>query len=108
MLPGGSSKFYQPYQIDASIKFDWNPGKETYTGPAPYGYDSATQPHAPFYLMEYKFDEADLTPTSGDRKKPGNCTIQKGSTVKISLQSTTQNRGSEVLAALPTVYEECN
>ena len=93
VLPGGSSKFYQPYQIDASIKFDWNPGKETYTGPAPYGYDSATQPHAPFYLMEYKFDEADLTPTSGDRKKPGNCTIQKGSTVKISLQSTTQNRG---------------
>ena len=41
VLPGGSSKFYQPYQIDASIKFDWNPGKETYTGPAPYGYDSA-------------------------------------------------------------------
>ena len=66
VLPGGSSQFYQPYQIDASIKFDWNPGKETYTGPAPYGYDSATQPHAPFYLMEYKFDEADLTPTSGD------------------------------------------
>ena len=95
VLPGGSSKFYQPYQIDASIKFDWNPGKETYTGPAPYGYDSATQPHAPFYLMEYKFDEADLTPTSGDRKKPGNCTIQKGSTVKISLQSTTQNRGDQ-------------
>ncbi len=26
VLPGGSSKFYQPYQIDASIKFDWNPG----------------------------------------------------------------------------------
>ena len=95
VLPDGSSKFYQPYQIDASIKFDWNPGKETYTGPAPYGYDSATQPHAPFYLMEYKFDEADLTPTSGDRKKPGNCTIQKGSTVKISLQSTTQNRGDQ-------------
>ena len=95
VLPGGSSKFYQPYQIDASIKFDWNPGKETYTGPAPYGYDSATQPHAPFYLMEYKFDEADLTPTSGDRKNPGNCTIQKGSTVKISLQSTTQNRGDQ-------------
>ena len=95
VLPGGSSKFYQPYQIDASIKFDWNPGKETYTGPAPYGYDSATQPHAPFYLMEYKFDEADLTPTSGDRKKPGNCTIQKGSPVKISLQSTTQNRGNQ-------------
>ena len=94
VLPSGSSPFYQPYQIDASIKFDWNPGKETYTGPAPYGYDSATQPHAPFYLTEYKLDGTALT-LSGDKKRTENCTINKGSTVSISLQSTTQNRGDQ-------------
>ena len=94
VLPGGSSKFYQPYQIDASIKFDWNPGKETYTGPAPYGYDSATQPHAPFYLTEYKLNGTSLE-LSRDKTKALNCTIQKSETVNISLQSTTQNRGDQ-------------
>ena len=94
VLPGGSSKFYQPYQIDASIKFDWNPGKETYTGPAPYGYDSATQPHAPFYLTEYMFNGTSLE-LSSDKTRALNCTINKGETVNISLQSTTQNRGNQ-------------
>ncbi len=85
------------------------PAIETYTGPAPYGYDSATQPYAPFYLMEYKFDEADLTPTSGDRKKRWNCTINKGQYGQnLPAVYHAKQRESEVLAALPTVYEECN
>ena len=37
VLPGGSDPFYQPYQIDASIKFNWSTDVDTYTGPAPYG-----------------------------------------------------------------------
>ena len=38
VLPNSSLKFYQPYQIDASIKFVWDTSVETYTGPAPYGW----------------------------------------------------------------------
>ena len=91
VLPSGSTKkFYQPYQIDASIKFDWSTDVAAYTGPAPYG-NSATRPYAPFYLTEYKLDGTALT-LSGDRKRTADCTINKGSTVSISLQSTTQNR----------------
>lgn len=33
--------------------------------------------------------------TQHNRTKPLNCTINKGSTVSISLQSTTQNRGDQ-------------
>ena len=93
VLPSGSSPFYQPYQIDASIKFDWSTDVAAYTGPAPYGnYNSTTpQPYAPFYLTEYKLDGTALT-LSGDSKRTEDCTINKGSTVSISLQSTTQNR----------------
>ena len=94
VLPSGSSPFYQPYQIDASIKFDWDTSKETYTGNAPYGDDSDTQPHAPFYLTEYKFNGTSLE-LRGDRTRALNCTINKGETVNISLQSTTQNRGDQ-------------
>ena len=94
VLPSGSSKLYQPYQIDASIKFDWNKGKDPYTGNAPYGYNSATQPHAPFYLTEYKFNGTALN-LSNDRTKALGCTINNGETVGISLQSTTQNRGDQ-------------
>ena len=92
VLPS-SSPFYQPYQIDASIKFDWSTDVAAYTGPAPYGnYNSTTpQPYAPFYLTEYKLDGTALT-LSGDSKRTEDCTINKGSTVSISLQSTTQNR----------------
>ena len=92
VLPSGSP-FYQPYQIDASIKFDWSTDVAAYTGPAPYGnYNSTTpQPYAPFYLTEYKLDGTALT-LSGDSKRTEDCTINKGSTVSISLQSTTQNR----------------
>ena len=89
-----SSKFYQSYQIDASIEFDWSRDIAAYTGPAPYGYNKTTQPYAPFYLTEYKLDGTALT-LSGDRKRTENCTINKGSTVSISLQSTTQNRGNQ-------------
>ncbi len=93
VLPSGSSPFYQPYQIDASIKFDWSTDVAAYTGPAPYGnYNSTTpQPYAPFYLTEYKLDGTALT-LSGDSKRTEDCTINKGDTVSISLQSTTQNR----------------
>lgn len=93
VLPSGSAPFYQPYQIDASIKFDWSTNVEAYTGSAPYGnYNSITpQPYAPFYLTEYKLDGTALT-LSSDRKRTADCTINKGSTVSISLQSTTQNR----------------
>lgn len=93
VLPDGSSPFYQPYQIDASIKFDWSTDVAAYTGPAPYGnYNSTTpRPYAPFYLTEYKLDGTALT-LSGDSKRTEDCTINKGSTVSISLQSTTQNR----------------
>ena len=90
VLPGGSDPFYQPYQIDASIEFDWSTSVAAYTGDAPYGWYK-DQPYAPFYLTEYKFNEESLG-LSGNRIKALNCTINKGSTVIISLQSTTQNR----------------
>ena len=91
--PSGSSPFYQPYQIDASIKFSWDTDVEAYTGPAPYG-NSATRPYAPFCLTEYKFNGTPLK-ISGGGKKPEDCTINKGETINISLQSTTQNRGDQ-------------
>ena len=94
VLPDGSSKFYQPYQIDASIKFDWDTSATSYTGNPPYGYNSTTQPHAPFYLTEYKLNGTSLE-LSRDKTKALNCTIQKSETVNISLQSTTQNRGDQ-------------
>ena len=94
VLSGDSSPFYQPYQIDASIKFDWTTSVEAYTGPAPYGYNSTTRPYAPFYLTEYKFNGTSLG-ISGGETKPPDCTINKGDTVSISLQSTTQNRGAQ-------------
>ena len=94
VLPGGSSPFYQPYQIDASIKFDWSTDVAAYAGPAPYGYNSTTQHYAPFYLTEYKLDGTALN-LSGDRTKALDCTINKGSTVSISLQSNTQNRRAQ-------------
>ncbi|ALP95248.1 S-layer homology domain-containing protein [Intestinimonas butyriciproducens] len=96
VFPGGSTKFYQSYQIDANIEFDWSTNVEAYTGSAPYGnYISANPiPYAPFCLTEYKLDETSLTPTAGG-KKTADCTINKGSTVSISLQSTTENRENQ-------------
>ena len=93
VLPSGSLKFYQPYQIDASIEFNWSTNKATYTGDAPYGWYQ-NQPYAPFYLTEYKFNEESLG-LSNNRTKALNCTINKDSTVSISLQSTTQNRENQ-------------
>ena len=96
VLPGGSDPFYQPYQIDASIKFDWKATVEEYTGSAPYGYYNSTnpRPYALFCLTEYKLDGTALTPVAGE-KKTENCTIKNGSTVSIFLQSTTKNRVDE-------------
>ena len=94
VLPSDSDPFYQPYQIDASIEFDWSTDVETYNGFAPYGYNSDTQPHAPFYLTEYMFNGTSLE-LSSDKTRALNCTINKGETVNISLQSTTQNRGNQ-------------
>ena len=94
VLPVDSDPFYQPYKIDASIEFDWSTDVETYNGFAPYGYNSDTQPHAPFYLTEYMFNGTSLE-LSGDKTRALNCTINNGSTVSISLQSTTQNRGKQ-------------
>ena len=93
VLPVGSDPFYQPYQIDASIEFNWSTEKAAYTGDAPYGWYK-NQPFAPFYLTEYKFNEESLG-LSNNRTKALNCTINKGETVNISLQSTTQNRGDQ-------------
>ena len=93
VLPAGSDPFYQPYQIDASIEFNWSTEKAAYTGDAPYGWYK-DQPYAPFYLTEYKFNEESLK-LSNNRTKALNCTINKGETVSISLQSTTQNRGNQ-------------
>ena len=93
VLPAGSDPFYQPYQIDASIEFNWSTEKAAYTGDAPYGWYKG-QPYAPFYLTEYKFNGKSLE-LSNNRTKALNCTINKGSTVSISLQSTTQNRGDQ-------------
>jgi len=90
VLPVGSDPFYQPYQIDASIEFNWSTSVAAYTGPAPYGWYK-NQPFAPFYLTEYKFNGTSLE-LSGDRTRALGCTINKGETVNISLQSTTQNR----------------
>ena len=97
VLPAGSDPFYQPYQIDASIEFSWSRDDiAAYTGPAPYGYYNSKnpRPYAPFCLTEYTLDETSLTPTA-DGKKTADCTINKGSTVRISLQSTTKNRGDQ-------------
>ena len=94
VLPVDSDPFYQPYKIDASIEFDWSTDVETYNGFAPYGYNSDTQPHAPFYLTEYMFNGTSLE-LSGDKTRARDCTINKGETVNISLQSTTQNRGDQ-------------
>ena len=94
VLPVDSDPFYQPYKIDASIEFDWSTDVETYNGFAPYGYNSDTQPHAPFYLTEYMFNGTSLE-LSGDKTRALNCTINKGDTVNMSLQSTTQNRGKQ-------------
>lgn len=94
VLPVDSDPFYQPYKIDANIEFDWSTDVETYNGFAPYGYNSDTQPHAPFYLTEYMFNGTSLE-LSGDKTRALNCTINKGETVNISLQSTTQNRGKQ-------------
>ena len=93
VLPVGSDPFYQPYQIDASIEFDWSRDIAAYIGPAPYGWYK-NQPFAPFYLTEYKLNGSTLA-LSGDRKRTEDCTINKGETVNISLQSTTQNRGDQ-------------
>lgn len=93
VLPDGSDPFYQPYQIDASIEFNWSTEKAAYTGDAPYGWYK-DQPYAPFYLTEYKFNGSTLE-LSKNRTKALNCTINKGETVSISLQSTTQNRGDQ-------------
>ena len=95
--PDSSTKFYQPYQIDASIKFNWSRDDiDAYNGPAPYGKNNSRNPqvYAPFYLTEYKLGETSLN-LSGDRKRTEDCTINKGSTVSISLQSTSQNRGDQ-------------
>ena len=95
--PDSSTKFYQSYQIDASIEFSWSRDDiAAYTGPAPYGYYNSKnpRPYAPFCLTEYTLDETSLTPTA-DGKKTADCTINKGSTVRISLQSTTKNRGDQ-------------
>ena len=93
VLPAGSDPFYQPYQIDASIEFNWSTEKAAYTGDAPYGWYK-DQPYAPFYLTEYEFNGSTLE-LSKNRTKALNCTINKGETVNISLQSTTQNRGNQ-------------
>ena len=96
VLPADSDPFYQPYQIDASIEFDWSTNVEAYTGPAPYGNPNSRTPqvYAPFCLTEYKFNGKSLG-ISGGETKPPDCTINKGDTVSISLQSTTQNRGDQ-------------
>ena len=93
VLPVGSDPFYQPYQIDASIEFDWSTSLAAYTGNAPWGWYK-DQPYAPFHLTEYKFNGS-LLELSGDRTRALGCTINKGETVNISLQSTTQNRGDQ-------------
>ena len=80
VLPVDSDPFYQPYKIDASIEFDWSTDVETYNGFAPYGYNSDTQPHAPFYLTEYMFNGTSLE-LSSDKTRALNCTINKGETV---------------------------
>ena len=96
VLPSGSTKkFYQPYQIDASIKFDWTASVASYTGSAPYGYKSTTRPYAPFYLTEYTFNKPPALGIIGGGTRTENCTINNGDTVNISLQSTTQNRENQ-------------
>ena len=65
----------------------------SYTGSAPYSYGT-TRPYAPFYLTEYNLNGTALEP-SNNRTRTQSCTIDKGSTVNISLQSTTQNRGDQ-------------
>lgn len=87
-----STKFYQPYQINASIEFNWTASEEAYTGPAPYGN---ARDCAPFYLTEYKFNETSLQQFSNNNTRALGCTINNGNTVNISLQSTTQNRAGQ-------------
>ena len=96
VLPDSSTKFYQSYQIDARIELDWSRDIAAYTGPAPYGNPNSRTPqvYAPFYLTEYKLNGTALT-LSGGETRPPDCTINKGSTVSISLQSTTKNRENQ-------------
>ena len=90
VLPVGSDPFYQPYQIDASIEFNWSTSVAAYTGPAPYGWYK-NQPFAPFYLTEYKFNGTSLE-LSGDRTRARavRSTRAKRSTSPCSLPRKTE------------------
>ena len=90
VLPVGSSPFYQPYQIDASIEFKWSTEKAAYAGDAPYGWYK-NQPFAPFYLTEYKFNGTSLE-LSGDRTRARavRSTRAKRSTSPCSLPRKTE------------------
>ncbi len=97
VLPVGSDPFYQPYQIDASIEFDWSTDAAAYTGPAPYGwYNSIT----PATICPVLSDGVQARWNSSDaqrrqKEKRRNVRLTRASTVSISLQSTTQNRGDQ-------------
>ena len=91
VLPAGSDPFYQPYQIDASIEFNWSTGKAAYTGDAPYGWYQ-NQPYAPFYLTEYKFNKKSLG-LSSDKTRALNCTINKGETDRKSTRLNSSHCG---------------
>ncbi len=107
VLPAGSDPFYQPYQIDASIEFNWSTEIAAYTGAAPYGYYTKTQPYAPFYLTEYKFNGTSLG-LSSDRTESAELYDQQGRNGQhLPAVYHAKQRESAVLAALPTVYGKC-
>ena len=106
VLPAGSDPFYQPYQIDASIEFNWSTEKAAYTGDAPYGWYK-NQPYAPFYLTEYKFN-GNISGAQQQQNKSAELYDQQGRNGQhLPAVYHAKQRGSAVLAALPTVYEKC-
>ena len=99
MLPEDSSKFYQPYQIDAEIEFDWSRDIAAYASHAPYMAIiilKPLNPYAPFYLTEYKLDGTAL-PLSGDSRERR--TVRLARAVRSTSLQSTQSRESAVLSA---------
>ena len=102
VLPVGSDPFYQPYQIDASIEFNWSTEKAAYTGDAPYGWYK-NQPYAPFYLTEYTFNEPPVWGSSAAERerRTVRLTMAIRSTSPCSLPRKTEWISSTI--CLPTV-----
>ena len=106
VLPAGSDPFYQPYQIDASIEFNWSTEKAAYTGDAPYGWYK--KPALCPVLSDGVQVQWKISGAQQQQNKSAELYDQQGQYgqhLPCSLPRKTE--GSAVLSALPTVYEKC-